>query len=136
MHARATVVVAMVSLGLLLSVATLQVRGQSSGQKIDVAIYGAGNVSCGKWIADESPDSQMHPDELEWVMGFVSAVGWEGIIHADKPLLRQTDSDGIAQAIHQYCVQHPTDNLERAAEALVRTLRSPSGAKPDPLSKF
>lgn len=79
-------------------------------------VYGAGTVSCGKWLADRTNGTWY--DEADWVLGWLSAAGYYEV-HGD---LRQTDSDAVAAWLDNYCRDNPLKSLSDAAGHLVRAL--------------
>ena len=76
-------------------------------------IYGAGNVSCGKWLKDRK--SGDYSQELGWVQGFLTAVGV-------SMNMGQLDKDGTVNYIDKYCQDKPTDILTLAVVAMVKEL--------------
>lgn len=78
---------------------------------------GAGNVSCGTWVADHRfPNSNKANQEEEWVVGFLTGMAYEG----DVDPLRGTDFDGVVGWIDNYCVANPVKDVLDAAAAFAR----------------
>ena len=79
-------------------------------------IYGAGTASCRSWT-EHLTDKALHPLDLHWVFGFVSAAGvFEGI-------QLKVDADGIEPFMTKYCGEHPQETITTAAANLVGTQR-------------
>ena len=81
-------------------------------------VNGHGTKSCGVWI-----EARKHEDDTidavifsVWVSGFVSGVGYANIN------LKDSDPDGRANWIDNYCKAHPLDDVSNAAQALVNEL--------------
>jgi hypothetical protein len=57
-----------------------------------------------------------------WVTGYVTGAG--RALSAGGVGLAATDWSGIAGWVHKYCEDHPLDDLEKAAAALVAELKT------------
>ena len=79
-------------------------------------IYGAGTASCGSWTAHLN-DKTLHPLDLHWVFGFVSAAG----VFAGVQL--KGDANTIEPYMTKYCAEHPLETITTAAANLVGNLR-------------
>jgi hypothetical protein len=79
-------------------------------------IIGAGVDSCGTWMADRhhprSPDALQ--DE-QWVLGFLSGVGYEGGEGVDP--LNDMEANGVWAWIDNYCQAYPIETITTAAKA-------------------
>ena len=108
-------VVALVS---VVSVSALVQQPVEAQQPVDdtVMVFGAGTGSCGVWT-EHLNDKALHPLDLHWVFGFVSAAGvFEGV-HL------KIDPNGIEPYMTKYCQEHPTSTIMTAAASLVGNLR-------------
>jgi hypothetical protein len=79
-------------------------------------VYGAGTASCSSWTA-RLKDPALHPQDVQWVFGFVSAAG----VFAGVQL--KADANAIEPFVTKYCQEHPTDTLTTAAANMVGNLR-------------
>jgi hypothetical protein len=80
------------------------------------AVLGQGNVSCRTWSSDR--DSSEASARVAWVLGFITA------FHQYEPRPERDVSSGsstqqITELVDHYCTQHPTDNVYRAALAVI-----------------
>ena len=79
---------------------------------------GTGGASCGEWTADRRfPDSLHSQADEQWVLGFLSAVGYAD---PDRDPLRGTDAQGVWAWADNYCRDHPTDTIIIASETFLR----------------
>jgi hypothetical protein len=69
-------------------------------------------VSCGTWTADRRQRSGGALQDEQWVLGFLSGVGYEGY----DPL-NGMDAEGVWAWIDNYCREHPIEQIIAAAEA-------------------
>jgi hypothetical protein len=79
-------------------------------------VYGAGAGSCRSWT-DHLKDQALHPQDVQWVFGFVSAAG----VFAGVQL--KADANAIEPFVTKYCQEHPADTLTTAAANMVGNLR-------------
>lgn len=81
---------------------------------------GAGNDSCGKWIATrEEPAS--HFQYKQWVFGYISGVNWNSSSKQSIP----PDGEAAIAFIDQYCKNNPLHYLVLATTALVQETGGP-----------
>ena len=78
---------------------------------------GAGNLTCGRWVADESTEV-VHNADLEWVLGFLSGIGYSLSGVANNNPLLGLDADAVGIWIGNYCQAHPLQAIDKAAVAL------------------
>lgn len=85
-------------------------------------IIGGGTLSCGTWIsAVEGKNRMQMAISIQWVAGYMGSYNWyRG--QAGKSMTNQPDLDTISLWITQYCRNNPTDDVFRAAAALVQHL--------------
>ena len=80
---------------------------------------GAGHASCGTWVADRRhPDSPVAYMDVEWMLGFLSGVGYAGPPTADP--LGGLDGNAVATWIDNYCQAHPLEKIIDAGAAFYR----------------
>jgi hypothetical protein len=79
-------------------------------------VYGAGTASCTSWT-QHLKDPSLHPQDAQWVFGFVSAAG----VFAGVQL--KADANAIEPFVTKYCQEHPMDTLTTAAANMVGNLR-------------
>jgi hypothetical protein len=78
--------------------------------------FGAGAASCGVWISKKAKGGAGFVELHAWVLGFVSANAWV------KDKNYETDADGMADWVDNYCQANPLKDISDAAEALVLEL--------------
>lgn len=86
--------------------------GQSS-------IIGLGVGSCGTWTTNRRTQGFVALAEQQWVVGFLSGVGFLGYFNNIDPL-RGVDADGVWAWIDNYCMAKPLDNIADASGAFAR----------------
>jgi hypothetical protein len=74
-----------------------------------VTMLGAGNLSCGSWIAQR--DEMVRQLNISWVLGYLSGMN----LMADKDFLKSYEVNGITEAINKYCRENPLNNITDAA---------------------
>jgi hypothetical protein len=80
-------------------------------------IIGMGQYSCGTWIKDRRGQQMTAYLYQQWIVGFLSGVGYAGPPGIDP--LKGTDSNGVWAWIDNYCQAHPLDNIAEAGSAFV-----------------
>jgi hypothetical protein len=78
-------------------------------------------TTCGTWLAERGARDwceHLWPDDLEWVLGWVSAAGY----YNGQRGLRHTDHDAVSAWLDNYCREHPLNELYEAAAVLVYEL--------------
>ena len=78
---------------------------------------GRGNGSCGAWTTTRR--AQQAQGYEQWILGFLSGVGWQGAQSGINPL-NGLDANGVWAWLDNYCQVHPLDPLVEAAAALAR----------------
>ena len=89
-------------------------------------VLGQGNISCVSWIESRGDDNTLAATRTAWVLGFVTAFNQYG----SKPEGDVSGGKGTEEIkawIDKYCGQHPSDNLYRASDALVKEFRKNLG---------
>jgi hypothetical protein len=99
--------------GMVMAVVGLAAVTAAQSQE-QYTVYGHGSTSCTRWTADRS--EILVRARSAWVLGFVSGAAWEGAS------LKTTDAERITAWMDQYCMQHPIDDVSKAASELVRQL--------------
>lgn len=112
MNGRICVLVALLSVAL---VPSFSVHAQD--HKGMVEIYGLGTQSCGAWNNARAHKSSEATENAmtSWAQGFVSAA-------ANYSHLKESDSDGLASFLDQYCQAHPLASFYTASSHLVMAL--------------
>jgi hypothetical protein len=108
---------------LFLGVLSIGLINDSAGARAYMMI-GSGLDSCGAWTAHQidynksgrvTLGSQAVLQEVGWVMGFLSGIGF---IHAnDDDPLKDMDLHGVVAWVSNYCRDHPIKNIGQAAVA-------------------
>ena len=101
----------------------------------DALIFGAGNVSCGKFI--ETNDSKNRPEGdvlFSWIQGFLTAENYEWMAVVGKnnekaDLFYRTDFSAVKEAVINYCRKNPLENLSDASWAITRELTDRSASR-------
>ena len=92
---------------------------------------GVGNLECGLWTqAQQIGDVNAvwwKTLILGWVQGFLSAYNF--YVPGTSNITKETDSQGVARWIDDYCLHHRADSISDAAEALVAELLRPHRAQ-------
>jgi hypothetical protein len=81
--------------------------------------YGPSRISCATWT------SQVGENRTAlrwWVWGFVTGTSREMSLHSDVRLT-SSDTEGLEGWIARYCVEHPLDDIVKAAMQLVDELK-------------
>ena len=100
----------------LLLTALAVVLFTGAARAADAWAIGVGLKSCGAWTADRrTPD---WGSEAQWVVGFLSGVGYEGMKDGVDPL-RGVDGAAVMAWLDNYCQTHPLQKLVDAAKAFV-----------------
>lgn len=81
-----------------------------------IMVYGTGAAACSTWT-QRLTDKALHPGDLQWVLGFVSAAGVFAGVHL------KADANAIEPFITKYCQDHPSDTITTAAANMVGNLR-------------
>jgi hypothetical protein len=101
----------MIIAGLIVSLTGRAVKAEEQYHLI-----GQGTASCGKWTAVRHDEHALGHEQ--WILGFLSGVGWGGAEFGDNPL-SGTDADGVLAWIDNYCRAHPLEWLAVAGGAFV-----------------
>jgi hypothetical protein len=111
--------IGLLGLGVLLGTAL-----PAASQNVSVRLLGAGTVSCGKWTAARKGDDDISKTEaavyFSWAEGYLTAIQ-QALPEVNKGV-RQTDADGLAGWLDDYCAAHSLDNLAAASQALALEL--------------
>jgi hypothetical protein len=94
----------------------------------DVTVKGLGNKPCSQWTQahqGRKPDAAL---QETWLAGFVTGFNAYGLKES-KDVAAGADLNGIVSPISRYCSAHPSDDLFKAAAALLLDLQKKSGAK-------
>jgi hypothetical protein len=93
----------------------------------EYAKLGVGNLECDVWTqARQIGDVNAvwwKTLILGWVQGFLTAYNSYGPVTSD--VSEDTDAEGITRWVDDFCLQHPSNNISGAAEALVAELLKP-----------
>jgi hypothetical protein len=100
---------------LMLVFAALAANG-ASGQQTYTAI-GAGNSSCGAWTMERRPPYDGAALNTQWVVGFLSGVGFMGKSEGVDPLRGVVDPNAVVAWIDNWCSSHPLNSIAEAAAA-------------------
>lgn len=99
-------------------VGTLLPSMHSFSQKFTV--YGQGALSCGAWLEARKEGGIDESVHNVWIAGYITGVTASGDFS-----LKDSDVDGRANWIDNYCEENPLDYIYDAATALVLELGTP-----------
>src|ERR1700694_4321877 len=94
----------------------------------DVTVKGLGSKPCSQWTQAHQGRKPEAALQETWLAGFVTGFNAYGLKES-KDGAAGTDLKGIVSSISSYCSAHPSDDLFKAAVALVLDLQKKSGAK-------
>ena len=97
------------------SLAVLVVVLLTGSAVADDKAIGAGGVSCRTWTSERMRIGGRYSDMANWVVGFLSGVGYKG---PEDPL-GGLDADAVEGWLDQYCQIYPLNSLADAAKAFV-----------------
>jgi hypothetical protein len=86
----------------------------------DVAVIGAGSVSCGYWTEVRN-DINLHHQLRQWVLGFISGANW----YTEGRQAIAQDQAAVVAFIDQYCKNNPLHALSYATAAVVQETGGP-----------
>jgi len=81
----------------------------------DYTLYGLGGVWCEEWVAKRRNDN-WH-DIGEWMLGFISAVGYYGVYD-----LKDDEAQAFAKWMDAYCQQNPLNEFADGVQKLIEEL--------------
>jgi hypothetical protein len=88
------------------------------GDNSSYHLYGAGKTSCAQWLKFQTEDPCSYYQQLGWLAGWVSAVGYHGVAR-----MKYADPETTSKYIDDYCGKNPHDSLQAAARAFVMSLQ-------------
>jgi hypothetical protein len=94
----------------------------------EVTVKGIGGKPCSQWTEAHRARKPEMVQQDAWLAGFITGFNAYGLKES-KDVAPGGDPATIPAAITAWCAAHPTDNLFRAAVALVSDLQGKSGAK-------
>jgi hypothetical protein len=103
---------------LVVAAITVVVSLHAQGQP--VSVWGTGQESCGKWLAERNNEVNRTIFH-NWMLGFISGNNW----YSRTRQVRPPDSDAVAAFVDQYCQNNPLHVMALAAAALVGELGGP-----------
>ena len=84
------------------------------------AVIGLGLNSCDSWASARlTPQATLAFAEGQWVLAFLSGVGFMGGDTGNNPL-NGIDAQGVWAWIDDYCRVHPSEKIAQAAAAFIR----------------
>jgi hypothetical protein len=105
----------------LLPVALAAVLMTGPAEAAEMAQFGGlGGSSCGTWTATRHERASGRSWGYEqWILGFLSGVGWEGGGKRDNPLKGVVDLEAVLAWTDNYCQVHSLDRILDAGTAFV-----------------
>jgi hypothetical protein len=103
---------------LMISLAVVLLSALSaSAEAADYHQIGLGGVSsCGSWTEARSNNQATPSAYGQWVVGFLSGIGYEGAPQFGADPLLGMDADGVWAWIDNYCRDHPIDTIAAATK--------------------
>jgi hypothetical protein len=83
----------------------------------DVAIIGAGVLSCETWAANRRDGVAVAVDQ--WILGFLSGAAYQGPGPQVLNPLKGVDADAVWAWMDTYCRAHPIDRIADAGVAFI-----------------
>jgi hypothetical protein len=77
-------------------------------------LIGQGTLACGTWTTLRQDRQALGLEQ--WVLGFLSGVGYEGESHGDNPL-KGIDADTVWTWMDNYCRDHPQATISGSVAA-------------------
>ena len=84
----------------------------------EYTLIGSGTDSCGTWTADRSDTLRFYQNR-QWILGFLSGVGFIGTEQGVNPL-KGVDAKAVWAWMENYCQAHPLVSIATAGEAFIR----------------
>jgi len=94
----------------------------------EVTVKGLGGKPCSQWTQVHQGRKPEAALQETWLAGFITAFNAYGLKES-KDIAAGADLNSIVLPISNYCLAHPSDDLFKAAAALVLDLQKKSGAK-------
>ena len=95
-----------------LALISLALSGPVQAQKFHA--IGSGSATCSSWLTWRlDPDSAIAIASEQWVLGFLSGVGYMGSKSIDP--LRGIDAKAVFVWVDNYCIKEPEQNLLSAS---------------------
>jgi hypothetical protein len=95
---------------LLTALAVLCVDGRAHAYNL----VGQGTLDCGNWTTLRQGRQALGLEQ--WVVGFLSGIGYEGETHGDNPL-KGVDADTVWTWMDNYCRDHPQATISSSVAA-------------------
>jgi hypothetical protein len=104
-------------LAMAILAAALLTSSAEAAQPGNYNLIGTGTISCGAWTAARREKQAWLAEQ--WVLGFLSGVGYaSGTLTGQNPL-NGVDADGVWAWIDNYCKANPLDGVADAGAAFV-----------------
>jgi hypothetical protein len=112
----------MKKLSMLCVVAVSMVAATGASAATGGAVYGAGNVGCGKWVQARTSAAGEATVAVftNWILGYVTGAETTDEVRQYGPI----DLPGVQSSMDIYCKAHPSDTIMKGARSLVLTLRT------------
>ena len=88
------------------------IAGTISPASQGYTIFGAGTLSCDKWIEERSQNSGLSFGMETWILGFLTGAGWQGANPQD------VDNSALYVWVDNFCRENPLKNITSASAAL------------------
>ena len=117
-----------VQLSLALAMTTLFFSSRVSCAVDHALTFGVGTMSCMKYLNVVTTTSFNDDFEIQWVLGFISALSWQAnnIENGDNLNMRLDEKDitavSLRSALVATCMNNPAMNIKTAAASLYRQL--------------
>ena len=94
------------------------IAADSDGQ---FRVFGAGDISCERWLADRREGNPSARQSEMWVAGYLTA--YNQFVHKDFDISARYDGNYLMTWLEEYCRKRPPNQLVIAARELVQMLR-------------
>ena len=84
-------------------------------------VFGSGEVSCERWLADRREGNPSARQSEMWVAGYLTA--YNQFVHKDFDISARYDGNYLMTWLEEYCRKRPPNQLVIAARELVQMLR-------------
>ena len=103
---------------LMVAVASPKAAGPGGMHKV----YGAGNVSCGKWLEVRNMRDVRYFQSESFIFGYLTSYNY--FVHPKGDIVGKADEEGVMAWIDKHCRDYPLESLAQAAITLVTHLAS------------
>lgn len=98
-----------------------------AGQATAYYAWGIGEMQCKRFVSakaeyEHARDRSTHPEQLNWIKGFITGINWS----RDSNIARDLTIETVDNWIDGYCRKNLNHSIAKASEALVAHLEGAS----------